>query len=47
MSKSAKYFLIGAMIAFILIGSISPVYALKKVSRSPYLGAIVVDARDR
>jgi D-alanyl-D-alanine carboxypeptidase (penicillin-binding protein 5/6) len=44
MGKSAFVFLISAMTMIVFMGSISPAFGLKKVSQSPYLGAIVVDA---
>ncbi|MBC2717743.1 MAG: D-alanyl-D-alanine carboxypeptidase [Desulfobacteraceae bacterium] len=44
MGKSAFIFLISTLATIIFICSISPALGLKKVSKTPYLGAIVVDA---
>ncbi|MDA3834441.1 MAG: D-alanyl-D-alanine carboxypeptidase [Spirochaetales bacterium] len=44
MGKSAFAFCVAALAVFIVMASISPAFGLKKVSKSPYIGAIVVDA---
>ncbi|MCD6586595.1 MAG: D-alanyl-D-alanine carboxypeptidase [Desulfobacteraceae bacterium] len=44
MGKLAFVFLISAVTLIVFMCSISPAFGLKKVSKSPYLGAIVIDA---
>ena len=44
MGKLAFIFLISAVTLIVFMCSISPAFGLKKVSQSPYLGAIVIDA---
>lgn len=44
MGKSAFIFLISAVTLIVFMCSISPAFGLKKISKSPYLGAIVIDA---
>ncbi len=44
MRKSAFIFWVSAIAASLILGSISTAFALKTVSKSPYLGAIVIDA---
>jgi len=44
MGKSAFIFLISTFATIIIICSISPAFGLKTVAKTPYLGAIVIDA---
>ena len=44
MGKSAFAFCVTTLAVCIVMASISPAFGLKKVSKSPYIGAIVVDA---
>jgi len=44
MGKSSFLFLVSAITIIVFMCSISPAFGLKKVSKTPYLGAIVIDA---
>jgi len=44
MGKSVFGFWVSVMTMIVFICSVSPAFGLKKVSKTPYLGAIVIDA---